>query len=312
MRAFTLDSFDSEPALRDDLPTPEPGGGEVLVRVRGGSVNPFDNYAASGFLRQHMEYVFPVTLGRDFAGTVEALGTGVDRFAVGDEVFGFVAGAQLHDGTLADYVAVAGQLVAHKPRTIGFDVAGAAPLAATTALIAVEAIDVAAGDHVLIVGATGGVGSFATQLVAERGGHVIAPALSEDERYLRELGAGEIVERNGDLVAAVRERHPDGVDSLIDLVSSDPETFAATAATLKRGGRAVSPKNSADPDADGIVATNIAAYERPQALAEVAELIDDGRLRVPIKRTYALEQVADALRDLQSSHTQGKLAITVP
>lgn len=311
MRAFTLDSFDREPGLRDDLPTPEPGDGQVLVRVRGSSANPFDKHAASGFLRQHMEYVFPVTLGRDFAGTVEALGAGVDGVAVGDEVYGFLAGMQLHDGAWADYVAVTGQLVAHKPRTIGFDAAGAAPLAATTAMIAVEAIDVAAGDRVLIVGATGGVGSFATQLVAERGGHVIAPALSDDERYLRELGAAEIIERNGDVVAAVRERYPDGVDSLIDVVSFDPETFAATAATLRRGGRAVSPTNSADTDAEGIVATNIAAYERPQALAEVAELIDDGKLRVPIQRTYALEQAADALRDLGTSHTQGKLAITV-
>jgi NADPH2:quinone reductase len=312
MRAFTLDSFDSEPGLRGDLPTPEPGDGEVLVRVRGGSANPFDNYAASGFLRPHMEYVFPVTLGRDFAGTVEARGAGVDRFEVGDDVYGFVTGAQLHDGTWAEYVAAAGRLVAHKPRTIGFDAAGAAPLAATTALIAVEAIDVAESDRVLIVGATGGVGSFATQLVAERGGHVVAPALREDERFLRELGAAEIIERNGDIGAAVRERYPDGVDSLIDLVSLDPQAFAATAATLKRGGRAVSPTNSADPDADGIAASNIAAYERPQALAEVAELIDEGKLRVPIQRTYALEQAAEALRDLGSSHTQGKLAITVP
>jgi NADPH:quinone reductase len=313
MRAFTLDSFDSEPALRDDLPTPKPGDGEVLVRVHGSSANPFDNAAVSGLLRPHMEYVFPVTLGRDFAGTVEALGAGVDRFAAGDEVYGFLSGAQLHDGTLAEYVAVAaGQLVAHKPRTIGFDGAGVTPLAGTTAMIAVEAIDVAEGDRVLILGATGGVGSFATQLVADRGGHVIAPALSDDERYLRELGAAELIERNGDVVAAVRERYPDGLDSLIDVVSFDPQTFAATAATLKRGGRAVSPTNSADPDADGIVATNIAAYERPSALAEVAELIDQGTLRVPIQRTYALEQAPDALRDLQSSHTQGKLAITVP
>jgi NADPH:quinone reductase len=312
MRAFTLDSFDSGPGLRDDLPTPYPGEGEVLVRVRGSSANPFDNAAVSGLLRRHMDYVFPVTLGRDFAGTVEALGAGVDRFQVGDEAYGFIFGPQLHDGTWGDYVAIAvGQPVAHKPRTVGFDTAGAAPLAATTALLAVEAIDVAEGDRVLILGATGGVGSFATQLVVERGGHVIAPALSEDERYLRDLGAAEIVERNGDVVAAVHERYPDGVDSLIDLVSFDPKTFAATAATLRRGGRAVSPTSSADPDADGIVATNIAAYERPQALTEVAELIDEGTLRVPIQRTYALEQAADALRDLASSHTQGKLAITV-
>lgn len=312
MRAFTLDSFDGEPGLRDDLPRPEPGDGELLVRVHGSSANPFDNAAVSGLLRRHMDYVFPVTLGRDFAGTVEALGAGVDRFQVGDEVYGFLFGPQLHDGTWGDYVAVAvGQPVAYKPHTVGFDTAGAAPLAATTALLAAEAIDVAEGDRVLILGATGGVGSFATQLVAERGGHVIAPALSEDERYLRDLGTAEIVERNGDVVAAVRGQCPDGVDSLIDLVSFDPETFAATATTLKRGGRAVSPTNSADPEADGIVATNIAAYERPQALAEVAKLIDEGKLRVPIQRTYALEQAADALRDLGASHTQGKLAITV-
>jgi D-arabinose 1-dehydrogenase-like Zn-dependent alcohol dehydrogenase len=101
MRAFTLDSFEATPGVREDLPVPELGEGDVLVRVHASSVNPVDAYTAMGALKGMMEYEFPVILGRDLAGVIERVGAGVTRYAVGDEVFGWVAKTVLHDGTYA-------------------------------------------------------------------------------------------------------------------------------------------------------------------------------------------------------------------
>ena len=182
MRAFTLDRFEATPGLRDDLPVPELGEGDVLVRIHASAVNPVDAYTAMGALKGMMEYEFPVILGRDLAGVIERVGAGVTRYAVGDEVFGWVAKTVLHDGTYADYIALpADQFTATKPASVDFVAAAAVPLAASTASIALDALNLAQGDRVLVVGAPGGVGSFFVQLAADRGAHVIATALAQDE-----------------------------------------------------------------------------------------------------------------------------------
>jgi len=313
MRAFTLDSFEATPGLRDDLPVPELGEGDVLVRIHASSVNPVDAYTAMGALKGMMEYEFPVILGRDLAGVIERVGAGVTRYAVGDEVFGWVAKPVLHDGTYADYIALpADQFTATKPASVDFVAAAAVPLAACTASIALDALNLAQGDRVLVVGATGGVGSFFVQLAAGRGAHVIATALAQDEPYLRDLGAAETVQRGEDVAAVVRERHRDGVDALLDLVSREPADFAALAAAVRSGGRAASALGAAgDGLAGGLTATNVMNASEPARLQQLAGLIDAGTLRSPVQRTYPLARVGEAFADLQSQHTQGKLAITI-
>ena len=197
MRAFTLDSFDVPPGLRDDLPEPHPGDTELLVRVRASSVNPVDAFIAAGALKGMAEYAFPVTLGRDFAGVVEQIGAGVSGHSVGDEVFGFVlhANPTVRDGSWAELIAVAANNAAAKPGNVDFAQAGAAPLAAITAIAALDALAPTVDETVLVVGATGGVGTFFVQLAAAAGANVVAPALSEDHDYLRGIGAGELLDR---------------------------------------------------------------------------------------------------------------------
>jgi NADPH:quinone reductase-like Zn-dependent oxidoreductase len=313
MRAFTLDSFEATPSLREDLPVPDLGEGEVLVRIHASSVNPVDAYTAMGALKGMIEYEFPVILGRDLAGVVERIGAGVIRYAVGDEVFGWAAKPVLHDGTYADYIALpADQFTAPKPASVDFVAAATVPLAASTASIALDALNLAHGDRVLVVGATGGVGSFFVQLAADRGAQVIATGLAQDEAYLRDLGAAEIVERGEDVAAAVRQRHPDGVDALFDLVSREPADFAALAAAVKPAGRAASALGAAGSDLPGgITASNVMNASQPARLQQLAGLIDAGTLRSPVQRTYPLAQVGEAFADLQGQHTQGKLAITI-
>ena len=136
MRAFTLDSFDSAPRFRDDLPVPAAGADDLLVRVQASSVNPADAAIASGMLKGMAEYKFPVTLGRDFAGAVEQVGANVSQHAAGDAVYGFVrhASPAVHEGSWADYAVVPQGLVARKPASVDVSSAGVAPVAGLTAI----------------------------------------------------------------------------------------------------------------------------------------------------------------------------------
>jgi NADPH:quinone reductase-like Zn-dependent oxidoreductase len=311
MRAFTLTSFDAPPALRDDVPAPTPAGNAVLVRVHASAANPVDNAIAAGMLSGMVEHEFPVILGRDYAGVVERVGSDVTRYSVGDEVYGFLVHANptVHEGTWAELITVPEDTsIARKPAGVDLATAGAAPLATITAMTAVDALELSAGDTVLVVGATGGVGSFAVQLAAHAGATILAPALPEDEEYLRGLGVSELLDRNADVTAAVRERHRGGVDALLDVVSYTADAFDVHAAALKDGGRGAS-SNSAAGDAPG--RTNVMAVPSPQNLDRLAQLLDAGTLKVPIQDTYELERAGEALQALGTTHTEGKLAITI-
>jgi NADPH2:quinone reductase len=306
MRAFVLEGFDAEPALRDDFPEPSVGEGEVLVRVRASSVNPVDAFIASGGMREMAEHEFPVTLGRDFAGVIERVGPGVSRYSAGEAVFGFVphAGPTVHDGSWAELItAPEDAFAAPMPGSLDFEHAGAAPLAGIAAVAAFDALAPAQGETVLVLGAAGGVGSFFVQLAAAAGARVIAPALPDDRDYLQGLGVRGLIERSGDVAAAVREAHPDGVDAILDVVSFTPD-----ASLLREGGRLASPLGAAG---EGPGRFNVMAEPTPANLERLAELLDAGTLRVPIQRSYALEQAGEALQALPAEHTQGKLGLTI-
>jgi NADPH:quinone reductase-like Zn-dependent oxidoreductase len=293
MNAVTFDALDTPPRSRDDLDAPEAGSGQVLVRVRASSANPVDNAIAAGMLAQMVEHDFPVTLGRDYAGVVEAVGEGVGDYATGDEVFGFLTHANpaVHDGSWAELIAVgAEQSIARAPEGVDLATAGVAPLAGITALACVDAIDPQPGERVLIVGASGGVGSFAVQLAAQAGASVIAPGLPEDEEYLAGLGAAEVMAR-GEAPEA---------DAVIDLVSYAPEDYGDA--------RVASPLNAAG---DGPAHFNVGARPTTENLDRLAGLLADGTLKVHIQATYELGRAPEALQALASTHTQGKTAISV-
>jgi NADPH:quinone reductase len=309
MRAITIDGPDTQPAPREDLPAPTPADNEVLVRVHASSANPVDNSIAAGMLAQMgVEYEYPVTLGRDYAGVVEQAGATVAGFKAGDQVFGFLlhANPTARDGTWGELVTVTEELsIAPVPKGVGLDIAGAAPLAGITAMTLVDALELSEGDVVLIVGAAGGVGSLAVQLAAQAGARVIAPALPEDEGFLRDLGVSDVFPREGDVAQAVRDLVPDGIDALIDLVNYTPGTYDAA---LKADARVASSTGAAG---DGPGRTNVMAAPTPENLQRLGALLADGSLRVPVKATYELAQAPEALAALTGTHNQGKLAIKV-
>jgi NADPH2:quinone reductase len=303
MKAVIWNELGAQPELRDDVPEPAPGAGEVLVRLQASSVNPVDNAIAAGMLKDMVPHEFPVMLGRDFAGVVETVGDGVSGVSAGDEVFGFVPALvpAVHAGSWAELIAVAETAVARRPDGVDTAAAGAAALAAVTAILCVDALELSTGDRVLIAGATGGVGSVAVQLAAAAGATVVAPGRPEDEDFLRGLGVAEVVPREGDVAAAVREP----VDAIVDLVNYAPGTYDAA---LEEGGRVSSATGAAG---EGPGRTNVMSTPSPDILDRIAQYLADGTVKVPIQQAYEFDRVLEAMQMLGTTHTQGKLAVRV-
>jgi Alcohol dehydrogenase GroES-like domain len=217
LRAVILDSVPSAPVV-GEVDAPRPQAGEVLVKVVASSMNGFDAATAAGYLQGMMEHRFPLVIGKDFAGTVEALGEGVDAFAVGDAVFGVVMKPFLGTGSLAQYVAVpADSGIVPIPEGLSVRDAGALGLAGAAAMDSVNALAPDKTETVLISGATGGVGALAVQMTAARGARVIATARPGAEAdFVSALTDTDVdlVDFTGDLDAQVRALAPNGVDTV--------------------------------------------------------------------------------------------------
>jgi len=312
IEALALEGFDRAPEVIH-IPAPQPAAGEVLVRVHAASVNAFDTFVAMGMAKAFMSYEFPAVIGQDVAGVVEAVGDGVEGFRNGDRVFGTIGSkGVVHDGTFAELATPLAAALATTPDAVDHQQAGSLGVAGTTAMSAVDAIDPSRGATVLIVGATGGVGTFAIQLAAARGANVIATIRPGDEDVVTGLGAAETVDYSNNVIGAVRERYPDGIDAVIDLVNRDPGEFGALAGLVRAGGRAVSALGGAGEvsQVDGIDVQNIGSD--PSHLGVLASMIEEGKLTTAIKRTYALSDAAQALTDFADLHTVGKLVIMMP
>jgi len=205
MRAFALDAF-GQPGSVHDLPEPKPAEKQVRVLVAAASINPFDNAVLKGYLKDRMEHRFPLIPCSDLAGTVDALGAGVEGFAVGDSVFG-VTGRMLGDGTLAELTTASTGTIAKRPASIGEIEAAALPLAGVSALQSVEAAAPRPNDVVVIVGASGGIGSYSVQLAALSGAHVIGVTSTGKTEYVKSLGAHEVIDRTAaDVVEALKAK----------------------------------------------------------------------------------------------------------
>jgi NADPH:quinone reductase-like Zn-dependent oxidoreductase len=201
-----------------------------------------------------------------------------------------------------------------KPRSIDFIQAAALPQPAMMALVSLDAAGIKAGSTVLIVGATGGIGSYAVQLATLRDARVIATARSADAAYITGLGATEAIDyTRGDLVVAVRALHPGGIDAVIDVVS-DPASLEQISWVLGPGGRLVSTVYAADPAKmaeRGIQATNAILQPNADLLRRIAQVVDAGQLKVLIDRTYPLVQAVEALDHLEHQHVRGKTVLTI-
>lgn len=309
MRAFVLPEIGSAPGLAE-VPVPEPGPREVRVRVHAASVNGFDPAVAGGRLAGVMEHRFPVVIGSDFAGMVDAVGTGVSEYAVGDRVFGAVSKSYLGDGSFAEYVTLPAAMgIAPLPEGIDFVTGGALGLAGAAAVGSFDAAHIAPGQTVLVSGATGGVGSQLVQMAARAGATVIATARSDEQRaYVTELGAAETVDYREDVVAQVKAQHPDGVEVVIALAGDLGALIGAT----KRGGAFVStilgsPDQVSAQDVEVVV---VRVATTPETLKRVARDVVAGATKVSVQRVYPLDSAKEAL-DAFAGGKLGKIVIRI-
>ena len=305
MRAVAIEAFGA-PVRVLELSIPDSTPGEVLVKVGNASVNGFDLAVAAGMLEGAMEHRFPVVLGKDFAGTVEAVGEGVTRLVAGQPVFGVVMKPYLGDGSFAEYVTVPEQYgIERLPDSLDPTIAGTLGLAGSAALAAIDAAALRSGETVLVSGATGGVGTLVVQYARRAGATVVATARPGREADLvRDLGARHVVDYTGDLTNQVRAIAPDGLAAVIHL-AGDP---AGLVDLLAPGGRIASTVgygSDQNPAAVAVMANPDAA-----TLSRLADDVLAGRLRVSVDRTYQLSEVPTALGDFTAG-TLGKFAVTI-
>lgn len=296
-----------EVLVYEDAPRPIPGPDEVLVRVHAAGVNPVDWKIRSGYRKERFNHPLPLIPGWDFSGVVEAAGSGVSELKVGDEVYSRPDLAR--NGAYAEYIAVRASEAAHKPKSIDHIHAAAIPLAALTAWqVLFDTARLTAGQRVLIHAAAGGVGTFAVQLAKWKGAYVIGTASAKNHEFLRELGADECID-----YGAVRfEDAVQDVDVVFDAMGDD--TQHRSWKVLKKDGILVSIVGR--PSAENAAAHGVRSdyvFVQPSApqLAEIAGLVDSGRLKPIIHAVLPLADARRAQELGQEGHTRGKIVLRV-
>lgn len=317
MRAIALEQFGGPDVLKlMDLPTPQPGPGEVRIRVAASGVNPVDWKIREGFLKGAFPYAFPLIPGWECSGFIDALGDGASRFRRGDAVYAYTRLPTVRYGTYAEFIVVPEGYVAAKPERMLLHQAAGVPLAGLTAWQSLFRghDDVRAGATVLVHAASGGVGMFAAQLARAVGARVIATAGPANQDFLRGLGVHHAVDyQAGDFREAVRAVAPDGVDVVMDCVGKD--TLARSYELVRPGGRLVGVVDTPDQAAAQQHGLRLAHYHfvQPSAheLAELGRLIDSGAVRAHVSAIYALEDAARAQIASREGRTRGKAVLAL-
>jgi NADPH:quinone reductase-like Zn-dependent oxidoreductase len=314
MRAIAVSEYGATPAPMN-LPRPEPGPGEILVKMIAAGLNPFDWKIADGMLKDSVDVPFPLILGQDGAGVVDAVGEGVTRLRHGEQVYGSFGDVERGLGSYAEYaVARDDGPVARMPEGMIYTQAAAVPTASMAALTLVEEARIDTGQTVLVVGATGGVGQGVVQLASRTGARVIATARDDMAGTMRRLGADETVDHSEpDLNRQVLAVHSGGIDVIVDTVS-DTRAAEHLAQLLRPGGTYITTTWSVHPD--GMEARELRGinleYEPSFALLErISDLIDAGELRVRVEREVPLEDAAAALADNRAGGARGKTVLRV-
>ncbi len=317
MKAVRINEFGGPEVMKlEEVERPVPAPDEILVKVYASGVNPADWVVRNGgndFLKPLLK--LPMTLGLDAAGIVEETGSDVTEFKKGDEVYGVPNFPG--DGSYAEYCAAKANQFALKPKSISFNEAAGVPSAALTAWTAIfEHGKLQAGQRILIQGASGGVGSFAVQFAKAKGAYVIGTASAHNHDYLKQLGADEVIDYKN-------QKFEDLVHDIDVVFEASPlrdnNERMKSVVVLKEGGILVSvnidlPFNDevtealAKKNAKGELAAN---QPRQDWLEEMAQLIDEGKVKVFLSKVFPLEQVAEAHRESETWHVRGKLVLEI-
>ena len=303
MKAIRIHQYGGPEVLAQvEMQRPTPGPSEVLIKVQAASVNPVDWKLRAGLVKDIFPLTFPSTLGWDVSGTVEEVGAGVTRFKRGDEVY-----ALLEGGGYAEYAVAKETVVAQKPLNLDFVQAAAVPVAGVTAWQALfEVAQLHAGQKVLIHAAAGGVGNLAVQFAKAKGAYVIGTASSKNQAFLRELGVDKALDyQKTRFEDVVRD-----VDVVLDTIGGDTQERSFKA--LKKGGILVSlvqPPSENLAAKYGVRALFYGAHASSSNLAEIAKLIDSGKVKTVVGTVLPLAEARRAHELIQSGHTRGKIVL---
>ena len=333
MRAYILEHYGGPEGSRlMDVPAPAPRPSDILVEVRAAGLNPVDFKFRQGKLRAILRPRLPFVLGNELAGDVIAVGGDVKRFHVGDRVFARVAKDRA--GAFAEQACVEDVHAAHMPRDLDFAAAAAVPLAGLTALQALrDELGVKPGQKVLISGGAGGVGTFAIQIAKRLGAHVTTTASQRGEALVRSLGCDEVIDYTSQDISKTEARF----DAGLDLIGGNtleqmfkimkPGTKVVSVAALPEpqtaikdlaGGRALSAifwiisygiRSRAR--RAGISYRYLFMHPSGSDLAQLAELIEQGKLKVTVDKTYPFANISDALAYVESGRAKGKVVVTM-
>ena len=308
MQAVRLHSFGGpEVLVLEEVPRPQIGAGEVLIRVHAAGINPLDWKARAGHVQAWLPHRLPLIPGWDVSGVVEEVASDVTAFEVGDSVYGMLD--FMRDGAYAEYVAARTLNLALKPKSIDFTQAAAVPLASLTAWQSLfEVSGLQPGQTVLIHGGAGGVGHFAVQFAKWKEAKVIVTASADNEAFLRKLGVDEAIDyRNIKFEKAVHD-----VDVVMDTIGGD--TQQRSWQVLKKGGVLVTTLRISSPEAardHGVRGEEVLVHPDAAQLTHIAGLIDAGELKPSVAAVLPLAEAARAHELSQTGHVRGKIVLQV-
>lgn len=333
MRGYVLSSYGGPDAAGlQDVTDPQPGPGEVLVRVMAAGLNPVDFKTRQGKLKLVQRYPLPVVMGNEMAGVVAGVGNGVAGFATGDRVFARMPKDRM--GALANYALVPQDLLAPMPPSLDFVAAAGVPLAGLTALQALrDELRLKPGSRVFIPGGAGGVGTFAIQIAKWLGAEVTTTASPRGKALVESLGADVVI----DYTTQRFEDHVRGVDGVFDLLGG--ETLMRSFAVVKPGGTVVSIAGTPEPETarkdlsrgplltglfwlasrrlrkeaarHGVRYRYLFMHPSGAELAELGALIEEGRLNPVIDRSFPFSETAQAFAYLDGGRAKGKVVVRV-
>ncbi|TSC72706.1 MAG: NADPH:quinone reductase Zn-dependent oxidoreductase [Parcubacteria group bacterium Gr01-1014_38] len=305
--------------INENAPTPTVSQGHLLIEVHAAGVNPIDWKIREGYMQQMAPLQFPVTLGGDFSGIVMDVGDGVSGFTKGDEVYGQASVLGGGSGSFAEFLSANPTAVARKSKNVSHTEAAALPLAGVSALQALtEHIQLGKGpasatastgkQTILIHGGAGGIGSFAIQLAKHLGATVAATASADDAQYVKDLGADQVIDYKTQKFEDLLHDY----DAVFDTVGG--ETYARSFKVLRKGGVIVSMVEQ--PNAElmqqyGVTAISQFTQVTTERLSKLAELVEQGVIKVRLDKTFPLEQAGAALTYLQAGHPRGKVVVEI-
>jgi NADPH:quinone reductase-like Zn-dependent oxidoreductase len=306
MKAITIHEFGGpEELLMEEIPVPEFGPGEILVKVHATAINPIDWKIREGYTKGKIK--FPFILGWDVAGAVEATGSLVSRFKTGDLVFALADFTR--NGAEAEYVVIKTDAAARIPSTISMEEAAATPLASLTAwMMLFDKANLQPGQRILVHAASGGVGSFAVQLAKIAGAFVTGTTSAENIEYVKFLGADEVIDYKSEDFS----KRLNDYDVVLDTIGG--ETQKKSFKVLKKGGVLVTTVQIEDKDlanSYGVALQSGLVMPNGSRLQEIAGLIDEGKLKIYIDKTFDLKEVRAAQEYSQTGKVRGKIVVKV-